>query len=312
MQQEDFYQILGVEKNAKAEEIKKAYRKMARELHPDRNGNNPTAEEKFKKVSAAYAVLSDKEKRNLYDQYGVDGLRDGFDPNLWRQYGGGFGYGRGNSRPQGGGKVDFGGFQGFGAMEDIFESLFGGSRKRGREKAGFSWGGTRTGEQVSSTLEIELMDAILGRELQIMIPIGGKKKNLKVTVPQGIEDGKKIRLKEQGAAGSGGGPNGDLIIEIKIKEDKTYKRNGMDLERRERITVIEAYKGVIKDIETPWGEVKMTIPAGTQGGTRLRLRGKGMKKGKEKGDLYINIAIEIPKKRDERTEKMIEAMSECY
>ena len=131
MSQEDFYNILGVQKGASKDDIKKAYRKLARKLHPDRNKDDKVAEERFKKVSAAYAVLGDQEKRKMYDQFGIDGLRDGFDQNAWRQYGGGFtnsrNSGAGNSGGFGG--FDFGGFEGFGAMEDIFENLFGGQRR---------------------------------------------------------------------------------------------------------------------------------------------------------------------------------------
>ena len=175
--------------------LKKAYRKLARDLHPDRNKDNKAAEEKFKKVSAAYAVLGDEEKRKLYDQYGIDGLRDGFDPNMWKQYGG-FGGGRNGGAGSGGfdfgGQgVDFGGFHGFGAMEDIFESLFGG-RRRGRSgRTGSHWGqGSEKGPSVKSTLEVELMDAVLGRELEIVIPIEGERKKLKLKIPEGIESGK--------------------------------------------------------------------------------------------------------------------------
>ena len=169
MSNEDLYAVLGVSRSASKEEIKKAYRKLARELHPDRNQENKSAEERFKKVSAAYAVLGDEEKRKMYDQYGIDGLRDGFDPNMWKRYGGYADRGSGGRvETNFGGGFDFGGFQGFGAMEDIFESLFGKRGGRGRRKAeNTAWGGgiPEKGAQVRSVLEIELMDAILGREL---------------------------------------------------------------------------------------------------------------------------------------------------
>lgn len=315
MTNEDLYNLLGVPKTASKDEIKKSYRKLARELHPDKNKDNKVAEEKFKKVSAAYAVLGDEEKRKLYDQYGIDGLRDGFDPNMWSQYGGYTSPGTRSGRTDGGFGVDFGGFQGFGAMEDIFESLFGnraGRRRAGAATSGWHSAGREKGAQVRSQLEIELMDAVLGRELDIVIPIEGEKRNLRVKVPCGIENGKTIRLREQGAKSVSGGPAGDLMLEIHIKKDRIYERDNLDLIKREKVTVKEAYQGTQKDIETPWGNVKITIPPGTQGGTRMRLKGKGMKLGEHIGDLYLNIAIQIPTNLDNRTKEAIEKLEECY
>lgn len=303
---EDFYNVLGVGKSASKEEIKKAYRKLARELHPDRNKGNKIDEEKFKKVTAAYAVLGDEEKRNMYDKFGVDGLRDGFDPNIWGRYGGGFSTNMGKEN-QGG--FDFGGFEGFGAMEDIFESLFGQKRNRREQK---KWSRGEKGPKIKSKLEVELMDVILGRELQVIVPIEGEKKNLKVKIPKGIEDGKNIRLKEQGARSKTGGKNGDLYLEIDIRKDKIYERKGNDLYKKETFSIGEVYKGIVKEIETPWGKIKISVPKGTQGGSKLRLRGKGIKKGHEAGDLYVDVAIMIPRNRNKKTEEAIDAIEKCY
>ena len=285
---------------------------MARELHPDRNKDNKEAEEKFKKVSAAYTVLGDEEKRKLYDQYGIDGLRDGFDPNMWQQYGG-FGGGSGaGGFDFGGQRVDFGGFQGFGAMEDIFESLFGG-RRRGRSRGTAPWGGgAEKGPSVRSILEVELMDAVLGRELEIVIPIEGERKKLKVKIPEGIESGKTIRLKEQGGRSRNGGTPGDLMLEIKLRKDRNYERHGADLTKKEKITVKEAYEGTQKDIETPWGALKVTIPPGTQGGSKMRLRGKGIKNGEARGDLYLQLVVQIPTKRNKKTQEAVDMLDKCY
>ena len=321
MANEDLYSLLGVPRTSTKDEIKKAYRKLARELHPDRK-NNKSAEERFKKVSAAYAVLGDEEKRKLYDQYGIDGLRDGFDPNMWKQYGGGFAQGRrGGGAPNVdfGGGFDFGGFQGFGAMEDIFESLFG--KRGGRSTARGVWqtvGGASSnseetkGHQVKSILEVDLMDSILGRELDIVVPLDGEKKKLRIRLPMGIEDGKTIRLKEQGGRSRLGGTAGDLMLEIRIKKNRIYEREGLDLIKKEKITVIEAYEGTQKEVETPWGPVKITIPEGTQGGSKLRLKGKGIKKENEKGDLYLQITVQIPTKKDEKTKQAVRNLKECY
>lgn len=309
---EDFYNVLGVQRTATKEEIKKAYRKLARELHPDKNKGNPEAEERFKKVTAAYAVLSDEEKKKMYDAYGVDGLRDGFDPNMWKKYGGyGPQYGGGAGSAGGGFKdFDFGGFGGFGPMEDIFESLFGVKRQGGRR--GPQTGRSQKGPQIKSRLKIELMDAVLGRELQIVVPVENQSKKLSVKIPQGIEDGQTIRLKEQGAPSPSGGTPGDLLLEINVASDSVYERKGNDLIKKETITVGEAYFGTKKEVDTPWGKVTVTVPKGTQGGSTLRLKGKGIKNKKESGDLLLQINVVIPKKRDKKTEERIKELESCY
>jgi DnaJ-class molecular chaperone len=312
MSSEDFYAILGVARGATDKEIKKAYRKLARELHPDKNKDNPAAEERFKKVSAAYAVLSDSDKRGKYDKYGIDGLRDGFDPEMWNRYGGGPGGARHHGgRP--GSPFDQGGFSGFGAMEDIFESLFGGRGGPGsRSRGGAQWGMGQKGAQVSSVLEVDLLDAVLGRELQIAINVDGENRKLKVKVPGGIEDGQTMRLKGQGAKGMAGGPAGDLLLEIRIRRDADYERSGFDLTRREMITVGQAYNGAVLPIETPWGQVKLSVPEGTQGGQRMRLKGKGIKKGDKKGDLYVQLMLKIPTGRNEQIEEAVAALEALY
>ncbi len=316
MAEEDLYRMLDIARSATDGEIKKAYRKLARELHPDRNKNNKQAEERFKKVSAAYAVLGDKEKRKLYDQYGVDGLRDGFDPQQWQRYGG-F---QGSWPPRGGGggrspnPADFGGFAGFGALEDIFENLFGGGggmNGRGASRVR-NWGAREKGAQIRSVLKVELMDVVLGKELEIALPIEGERKRLKVKVPRGIEDGQTIRLKSQGGKSAGGRQNGDLLLEIQVKQDRVYERKGMNLVKHESITVGQAYAGAVLPVETPFGKVKLSIPEGTQGGQKLRLKDKGIVKGEKKGDLHVIINIKIPRKRDEETEEIVKNLETRY
>jgi curved DNA-binding protein len=316
--QEDLYAVLGVERGTEQKEIKKAYRKLARELHPDKNKDNKVAEERFKKVSAAYAVLSDKKKRQMYDQYGIDGLRDGFDPSMWNRQGAG---GFAGWPPQGGTGEGFqGGFSGFGALEDIFEGLFGGQGGPGGGRRGRGpgeWGGGRrarptTGGKIKTKMNIELMDAVLGKELQIVIPIENEEKRLSVTVPKGIESGQSIRLKGQGQAGVHGGPSGDLLLEVSVRTDKVYERIGMDLYKKEELTIGQAYNGAKLPVQTPWGEVNMSFPSGTQGGTKLRLKGKGIKKGKKDGDLYLRIAIKIPTSDNKKTKDAIEALEKQY
>lgn len=321
MRGEDLYRILGVPRDAPEAEIKKAYRKLARELHPDRNKDNKPAEERFKKVSAAYAVLSDEKKRALYDKYGIDGLRDGFDPEAWQRAASA---GRGAWPPAGAHEqtFDFGGFSGFGSLEDIFESLFGGQaqaagRRRGRAR-NQAWRGSpfgvepQAGADVQAGLDVALEDAVLGRELEIVVPAGEERKKLKVTLPKGIEDGQTMRLKGQGGASPNGGPNGDLLLKVRVGRDGRMERDGLDLVVKESITVGQAFHGAVIPVRTPWGEVKVTVPQGAQGGQKLRIRGKGVHKGNESGDLYVGLAIRIPKSRDEATAQAIDALEKCY
>ena len=305
---EDLYKVLELQKGASDSDIKKSYRRLARKYHPDTNKNNAEAEEKFKKISAAYAVLSDKKKRDLYDKYGINGLRDGFDENQWRQYGGGGG-------PAG--DFNFGGFSGFGGMESIFETLFGGGRgrSRGSRVSGsppWSNSGGQKGEDVKSKLDIDALDAILGRELELLVPIGGQQKKLKVKIPRGIENGKSIRLKNQGNPGLFSGPSGDLILELNVRENGPYRRQGNNLVREESVTISQAYFGDTISVETPWGEGKLKIPPFTQGGTKMRVKGHGIRKGENKGDLLVQINILIPTAADKKTEELIRKLDKQY
>jgi len=316
MGNDDLYKVLGVSREADEKEIKKAYRKLARELHPDHTKGDKRAEERFKKVSAAYAVLSDKQKRKLYDQYGIDGLRDGFDPEMWKRYGGFGGQSRTGGRAPRGAEFDFGGFSGFGSLEDVFESLFGGggfSKRTGATRTSSGPFDVRSpGVQVHSTIEIDLLDAVLGRELQIAVPIGNERRKLKVKVPRGIGDGQTMRLRGQGGRSPDGGPGGDLMLEIRVREHARYRRDGMNLEVRESITVGQAYRGTTLPVETPWGKVKVTVPPGTQGGQKLRVKGHGIRSGKGSGDLYVQVSIRIPTARSAEVEEAIDKLEQMY
>lgn len=312
MPAEDLYRILGVERNATEADIKKTYRRLARELHPDKNKGNKESEERFKKVSAAYAVLGNADKRKLYDKYGIDGLRDGFDPKMWEQA---QGFGRRSGGAEG--PVDFGGFTGFGGMEDLFETLFGGAARGGMGARGgrrVEWRAEPRGKPVEtrSHMEVDLLDAVLGREMQIVVPIEGERRSLKVKLPQGIESGKSIRLRGQGGAAGRRGGRGDLIIEIQVKENDIYTRKGLDLIKREDVTVGHAFFGGPLSVETPWGRGKINVPPGTRGGNRLRIRGHGVRSGGDAGDLYVQINIVLPEARDEGTEEAVRSLEARY
>jgi DnaJ-class molecular chaperone len=325
------YKELELEKNATDAEIKRQYRKLARKYHPDKNKDNPQAEEKFKKISAAYAVLSDKKKRKLYDQYGIDGLRDGFDPAYY-----------GTHSASG---TDFGGFSGFGGMESIFETLFGGGARNARgsyRTAGGPFGGgggpfggggnpfggggnpfggggnpfgggqPSKGSDVKSTLQIDLLDAVLGRELDLILPINNEQRKLKVKIPSGIESGQTIRLKNQGARSPYGAESGDLLLEIKINDNSEYRRKNLTLLKEQSITIGQAYFGATIEVETPWGKGNLKVPPGSSGGTKLRIKGHGIRKGSSKGDLFVILRVQLPDKRTPEIDELITKLESEY
>jgi curved DNA-binding protein len=317
MPKDDLYELLGVNRTAADAEIKKAYRRLARELHPDRNKGNLVAEEKFKKVSAAYAVLSDKHKRQLYDEFGVDGLRDGFSPSMYRRYasGGPTERRKGGGRGEGVDESEFGGFSGFGALEDIFETLFGKGREnnpKGRAQAQRAQEARNDKEKRRVELEVEFLDAVVGREMNIQVNLDGKTKKLKVTIPKGVENGNVLRLKGQGAPGDTGLTAGDLQIVIKVREDKRYERQGMNLRKKERVTIGQAYHGGQLAVETPWGKVNLSLPPKSQSGQQLRLKGQGIRTEKGNGDLYIVILVKVPTSGRAEEGKLIDQLEKMY
>src|SRR5258708_4989201 len=289
MAEKDYYDILGVKKNAGADEIKKAYRGLAKKFHPDKNKGNKEAENKFKEVSEAYAVLSDTEKREQYDRLGQEAFR-----------GGGPG-----GHPFGGGANPFGGFDfsqftgggraragrrstGGGGFTDIFSDLFGGGA------AGFEPGPER-GADLEAELTIDFRDAILGTTMDLVL----NGKGVKVKIPEGVSDGQRIRLRGKGAPGGSGGPAGDLNVLIHIRPHPLFERRGDDIYIGLPIKVGEAIRGGEVEVPTIHGPVRARIPAGTQGGQTFRLRGKGVKKKAGAfGDHYYRVEITAPKSND--------------
>ena len=355
----DLYGELGVKRTATSEEVKKAYRKLARKYHPDVNPGNREAEERFKRVSFAHDVLADADKRKSYDEFGEEGLQAGFDAARAREF----------KRAQ----ESVGGMGGGGAryssFDDIFGDIFG-----GRGAAGTP---AEQGPDVETTLTIDLLDAVRGTTATValtkpvecavchgtggqgpgvkcpecrgrgQIKMGGgpmsfgrrcercnatgripsqpcgacqgrgvteKLEKLNVKIPAGVDDGSRIRLAGKGGAGRGGAPPGDLYIIAKVRPHARLERRGQDLYLPIPVTVGEAMHGASIDVPTPDGTVKLKVPPGSQSGTKLRLRGKGVPamKGGARGDLYVVVQVHVPPDGDERVREAVQALEANY
>lgn len=293
MEYKDYYKTLGVSRTATADEIKKEFRKMAKKFHPDKNPGNAQAEKKFKEVNEAYEVLSDPEKRKQYDQFGENykQYQQGGGANaddFFRQYQQGRG---GGTYTQGNYEDIFGGAGGGGGFSDFFQNLFGG--------AGGSrqYGGGRTraqqGQDYTAKYEINLEDAYKG--VDTVINVGNEK--LKVPLKPGVRDGQKLRIKGKGGPGMGGGPNGDLYLEVTVRKHPVFERREDDLYRDMGISVYTAALGGKITVPLLDGSITMTIPAATNNGKVLRLKGKGMPvygKADTYGDLYLTVRLQLP------------------
>jgi DnaJ-class molecular chaperone len=284
----DPYKELGVSKGASADEIKKAFRKLAKELHPDKNPGDKAAEERFKRITAAFDLLGDAEKRAKYDRGEIDA--DGREQ--FRGFGGGHPGGGGRQ----GGFGGFGGSGGRGGFEDIdLEELFGGFGGGGRAKSGFGGGFGGKGQDVRATLEVSLEDTIAGTTRRIQFSDG---RMLDVAIPKGASDGQVIRLKGQGAPGRGG-QAGDALIELRIQPHPVFKREGADLTMDLPVSVPDAVLGGKIQVPTPEGAVMMTIPKGSNSGKLLRLKGRGAYAGGKRGDLLARLAVTLPETLDD-------------
>lgn len=282
---EDHYQTLGVGRTATAEEIRKAYRDLARKYHPDLHPDDESAKEKFKQVQSAFDVLSDPSKREMYDRYGSS--FEGFSPG-----GGGF---RGGSGPFPGG------FPGGGGAGDIdLESLFGGGggfaemfgagrKARGRRKTAMP------GQDITAEIRIPFKLAIEGGSTDVRVDRGGGGETIIVKIPQGLPDGSRMRLRGQGLPGSGGGPAGDLLLVVHVDLHPLFRRDGDTLEVRVPVSLAEAIDGGKVDLPTPWGTISLKIPPMTSGGRKLRAVGMGVRHANgTAGDMIAEVQIVLP------------------
>jgi curved DNA-binding protein len=298
----DFYSVLGVPKDADAATIKKAYRKLARDLHPDKNPGNKSAEARFKEVNQAYDAVGDETKRKLYDEFGEEALREGFDAEKARAYkqwqgragsGGGF---RG-----GGGAYGGGGFGGAVNLEDLFSGAVPGGSAGGQgDPFADLFGraqrrrGPMKGRDYEQDLTVDFASAVKGTSLQLRNP--SSPEPVTVRIPPGAEEGSRVRIKGQGEASPNGGPNGDLILNIHVEPHELFTREGDDLTLEVPIKTSEAIKGAKVKVPTFDGDVSVKVPPGTSSGTTLRVRGKGVhRKGREPGDLYVRFMVHVPK-----------------
>ena len=287
----DPYKELGVSRGASADEIKKAFRKLAKELHPDKNPGNTVADERFKRITAAFDVLGDKDKRAKFDRGQIDA--DGREQ--FRGFGGGAGVGRGGpaGHPFGQGGARQQGFENI-DLDEIFGGMFGGGARPGGARAG---GFAAKGQDVKATLEISLEDSISGATRRIQFSDG---RMLDVAIPKGASDGQTIRLKGQGTPGRGG-PAGDALIELKVAKHPVFTRDGGDLTMDQPVALYDAVLGGKIPVRTPEGTVSMTIPAGSSSGKVLRLKGRGAFADGKRGDLLAKLMITLPEDGDALT-----------
>lgn len=301
----DYYEILGLDRGADEKAIKSAYRKLAKKYHPDMNPGDKQAEQKFKEASEAYAILSDPEKRKLYDQFGHGVFEEGGAASSQ----GGFGQNRGYQECH---------FEG-GSMDDILRQMFGGMFDREKQggfqdsssfhgggfaghsfyDGGFGGSGRQRGEDLHAQVSVSFDEAAFGCDKVISLQKeDGRVQSLQVHIPAGMEDGKSIRLRGKGMAGIAGGQPGDLLLKVKVGEKPGFQREGMDVYTTVEIPFTTAVFGGEAVVKTLDGQVVCKIKEGTQSGTKIRLRGKGivsMKNPQVRGDLYAKVQIQVPR-----------------
>jgi DnaJ-class molecular chaperone len=304
----DYYKILGVPKDAKTEDIKKAYRRLARQHHPDLN-KGADAERRFKEINEANEVLSDPEKRTRYDQLGPD----------WERY----------ARAGGGAPGGQGGFQwvftgqpgasgDFSDFSDFFRTIFGdmggfgmGEEVRRRSPNGRSRARAQAGQDLESEVEVTLPEAYKGTERQVELRReNGSTKSLHVKIPAGVRDGQRIRLAGQGTPGSGGGPAGDLYLRVRVRPHPFFRREGDDIHSELPVSLTEALLGAEVTVPTLKGRVSLRIPAETQNGRVIRLAGQGMPRpGGGQGDMFVSVKVVLPQKLSDEEREAVRTIA---
>lgn len=295
----DLYKDLGVARGATQDEIKKAYRKLAAQFHPDRNPNNKSAEERFKAVNRAHQVLGDAQKRALYDEFGEIALREGFDVEAARAYSRArspFGANRG-----GAGGFSFEDILGNGNIGDIFGEMFRGGGGRATRR-------TSKGMDLTSEVTVDLLSAIKGT--QVLVSVHGTD-GIQVRIPPGAGDGDKVRVSGHGMPGQLGGTHGDLLLTVRVQPHPFFERDGLDLKLDLPLTPGEAFDGAKVTVPTPDGEVQLKVPKNTQSGQITRLRGKGVQRKDKVGDLYVRFLIKLPAAPSKTVTKAIAELDEA-
>ncbi|MFQ5811910.1 MAG: DnaJ C-terminal domain-containing protein [Anaerolineae bacterium] len=304
MEYKDYYNILGVKRSAEGKEIKKAYRKLARQHHPDVNPGDKAAEERFKDINEAYEVLSDPDKRQKYDQLGSSwqqwqhrgGDARGFDWSQWFS----------GAQPGGGGGrvrveyADLGDLFGGGGFSDFFQTIFGG--------VGATQARPRRGQDYTQPVEITLEEASQGTTQ--MIQKDGRR--LEVKIPPGVRTGSKVRVAGEGRPSIAGGPSGDLYLEVQVLPHSVFERQGDDLNCDVPVSLYTAVLGGEVKVPTLSGDVMLKIPPGTQGGRTFRLRGKGMpslRHPQKRGDLYASLKVQVPQKLSQQEKKLFRELA---
>jgi molecular chaperone DnaJ len=342
----DLYAVLGVARTATADEIKKAYRKLARKFHPDLNPGNKQSEERFKEVSQAHDVLTDPEKRKLYDEFGADALNPAFDAERAREYKRWSESGHGFSFRPGGSPFEGFGFEGGAGrrrgrrreaeedestFEDIIGRMFGGRTEAAAPERG---------QDLEHPVEVDFLDALRGTQLPVSIrrPIPcpqckgtgrqgmractrcsgtgtvESRERLTVKIPAGVADGARVRVRGKGGVGRGGAA-GDLYFVVKVRPHPLMRREGKDLTIEVPVTVGEAIRGASIEVPTPDGPVRLKVPKASQSGQRLRLAGRGVRdpKGGTPGDLYVRLMVQVPTNGTaERVQDAVAALEEAY
>ena len=311
----DYYECLGLKKGATDEEIKKAYKKLAKKFHPDLNPGNKRAEEAFKRTNEAYSVLSDPEKRKLYDEFGFQGVDPNFNAEAARAARDGMHFRAGPGG--GGGGFSFHDLGDMGDLGDIFGSFFGGTQRGG------AWqrSAPRRGDDLRLSLELGFEEAVFGctkevrtERIEPCADCGGsgkqgqnvcplcrgkgavkRRRTVRIPVPAGTDDGETLRLAGQGGAAPAGGTAGDLLVSVTVRPSPVFRRDGRDIRTEARISFPQAVFGTELEVQTVDGRVKLTIPAGTQSGAAFRLRGKGVPYGGGRGDQFVTVRVETPR-----------------